>query len=103
MLSRHLAEIAKQVAPAAHAVLVLDGAGYHIASDLVVPDNLTLLILPPYSSELSLIENVWQYLRQNNLGKTSGPKPSSTHTPISSTPVANPEISSPMTSKPSPR
>ena len=54
----------------AYAVLVLDGAGYHIADDLVIPDNLSLLILPPYSPELNPIENVWQYLRQNKLAIT---------------------------------
>jgi transposase len=70
MLSLHLAEIGKQVAPGAHAILVLDGAGYHIADDLIVPGNLTLLFLPPYSPELNPIENVWQYLRQNKLAIT---------------------------------
>lgn len=70
MLSLHLAEIAKQVAVGAHAVLVLDGAGYHIAGDLVVPDNITLLKLPPYSPELNPVENIWQYLRQNKLAIT---------------------------------
>ncbi len=70
MLSLHLIEIGNQVAPGAHAVLVLDGAGYHIAGDLVVPDNISLLKLPPYSPELNPIENVWQYLRQNKLAIT---------------------------------
>lgn len=70
MLSLHLAEIGKQVAPGAHAVLVLDGAGYHVAAGLVVPDNISLLILPPYAPELNPIENVWQYLRKNKLALT---------------------------------
>jgi hypothetical protein len=63
----HLAEISRHVAQDAHAVLVLDGAGWHSAADLAVPDNLTLLPLPPYSPELNPVENVWQYLRQNQL------------------------------------
>jgi hypothetical protein len=63
----HLAEISRHVAQGAHAVLVLDGAGWHSAADLAVPDNLTLLPLPPYSPELNPVENVWQYLRQNQL------------------------------------
>ena len=73
MMSRHLAEIAKEVAPDAHAVLVLDGAGYHGTAKtrrpcgLVVPDTITLLHLPPASPELNPVENVWQYLRQNKL------------------------------------
>ena len=63
----HLAEISREVTPGAHAVVVLDGAGWHGAGDLAVPDNLTLLPLPRYSPELNPVENVWQYLRQNKL------------------------------------
>jgi DDE superfamily endonuclease len=66
-MSLHLQEISRQVTPGAHAVLVLDGAGWHGAAALVVPHNLTLLPLPPYSPELNPIENVWQHLRQNQL------------------------------------
>ena len=47
--------------------LSLDGAGWHSPAGLDVPDNLTLLPLPPYSPELNPVENVWQYLRQNQL------------------------------------
>jgi transposase len=64
-MNRHLAEIAGAVAPDAHAVLVLDGAGWHGAHALVVPDNISLVTLPPYSPELNPVENVWQYLRAN--------------------------------------
>jgi transposase len=64
----HLAEIGRQVAPGAHAVVVLDGAGWHAAGGLAVPENLTLLPLPRYSPELNPVENVWEYLRQNKLG-----------------------------------
>jgi hypothetical protein len=63
----HLAEIGRHVTPGAHAVLILDGAGWHGAADLVVPDNLTLLPLPSYSPEPNPVENVWQHLRQNQL------------------------------------
>ena len=63
----HLKEISREIAPGAHAVLVLDGAGWHGPAGLNVPDNLTLLPLPPYSPELNPVENVWQYLRQNQL------------------------------------
>ena len=64
-MNAHLAEISRSVAPGAHAVLILDGAGWHGANALVVPDNLSLLTLPPYSPELNPVENVWQYLRAN--------------------------------------
>ena len=69
-MSLHLAEIAKEVAPGAHAVLVLDGAGYHAATALKVPANITLLKLPPYAPELNPVENVWEYLRGNGLSNT---------------------------------
>lgn len=66
-MNLHLAEIGRAVAPGAHAVLVFDGAGWHTSPALVVPDNITLLCLPRYAPELNPIENVWEYLRQNNL------------------------------------
>jgi transposase len=69
-MNAHLAEIARAVAPGAHAVLVLDGAGWHGAKGLVTPDNISLLTLPPYAPELNPIENVWQYLRANKLSIT---------------------------------
>jgi hypothetical protein len=64
-MNDHLAEISRTVAPGAHAVLVLDGAGWHGGHAMVVPDNLSLVVLPPYSPELNPVENVWQYLRAN--------------------------------------
>ena len=66
----HLAEIAKTVTTDAHALLIVDGAGWHDAKDLSVPDNITLLKLPPYAPELNPMENVWQYLRVNKLAIT---------------------------------
>lgn len=64
----HLAEISSQVAPSAHAILILDGAARHKTGGApVVPDNITLVPLPPYAPELNPVENIWQYLRQNAL------------------------------------
>ena len=70
-MNAHLAEISRSVASGAHAVLILDGAGCHGAKALVVPDNLSLLTLPPYSPELNPVENVWAYLRTNKLAQMS--------------------------------
>lgn len=68
MMTLHLAEISANVAPGAHALLTIDGAGWHQTGDkLRVPDNITLLHLPPYSPELNPVENVWAYLRSNKL------------------------------------
>jgi transposase len=41
-----------------------------MAGALCVPDNITLLSLPPYAPELNPIENVWEYLRGNKLAIT---------------------------------
>ena len=49
-------------------MLTLDGAGWHQVGDrLRVPDNIGLLHLPPYSPELNPVENVWEFLRHNDL------------------------------------
>jgi hypothetical protein len=69
-MSLHLTAIGRKVAPGSHAALVLDGAGYHIAAALTIPENITLVRLPPYAPELNPIENVWEYLRGNKLAIT---------------------------------
>jgi hypothetical protein len=51
-MTAHLAEISAAVEPGAHAVLILDQAGWHMSKALVIPDNITLLPLPPRSPEL---------------------------------------------------
>jgi len=53
--------------PDDHCVMLLDGAGWHKANDLVVPANMTLLSLPPYSPELNPAEHVWEYIRENDI------------------------------------
>jgi hypothetical protein len=67
-MNHHLAEISRNVQPGAHAVVTLDGAGwYQTGGKLHIPDNISLLHLPPYCPELNPVENVWQYLRENYL------------------------------------
>ena len=51
----------------AHLVMVLDGAGWHVSRDLVVPPSITLVVLPPYSPELNPVERVWLHLRERFL------------------------------------
>lgn len=50
-----------------HALMVMDGAGWHRANDLELPSNVSLVILPPYSPELNPIERIWLYLRERHL------------------------------------
>ena len=50
-----------------HAALILDRAGWHMARELSVPDNIGLVPLPPYAPELNPVERVWLYLRERFL------------------------------------
>jgi len=66
-MNLHLQDISRQVTPGAHAVVVMDRAGWHLSKSLQVPANITLMPLPPKSPELNPVENIWQWLRQNHL------------------------------------
>ena len=64
-LQLHLNEISRHVADGAHAVLLMDRAGWHTTSALDVPENITPIFLPSRAPELNPVENIWQYLRAN--------------------------------------
>ncbi|MEI9986026.1 MAG: IS630 family transposase [Aliidongia sp.] len=64
-MALHLDEISKAVAPGAHAVLLLDQAGWHLSDKLDIPENITLMPLPSKSPELNPVENIWQFMRDN--------------------------------------
>ena len=64
-MQMHLDEISRNVAAKAHAVVLMDRAGWHKSDKLKLPKNLTIILLPSRSPELNPVENVWQYLRQN--------------------------------------
>lgn len=64
-MQAHLHEIGRTVARGAHAVLILDRAGWHTTGKLEVPKTMTLILLPSRSPELNPVENVWQSLRAN--------------------------------------
>lgn len=64
-MNQHLAEISRHVAENAHAVLIMDQAGWHLSKNLIVPGNITILTLPPRSPELNPVENIWQFMRDN--------------------------------------
>ena len=67
-MQAHLDVVGEAVAPGAHALLILDNAGWHTTPRLRIPRNITLVFLPPACPELNAAENIWQYLRQNYLG-----------------------------------
>lgn len=63
----HLDEVSKKIAKSYHGVLVIDNAGWHMANELIIPKNMTLIKLPPYSPELNPMEQVFQQLRKLKL------------------------------------
>ena len=66
-MNHHLRFISEQAGSDVHVILVLDRAGWHVAKALKVPDNISLLYLPPYSPELNPIERLWAYLKSHYL------------------------------------
>ena len=83
MMQLHLDEISCNVAEGAHAVLLLDRAGWHTTSKLDVPENITPIFLPSRAPELNPVENVWQVS-----APTGSQTPCSKTTTQSSTPHA---------------
>ena len=64
-MNLHLTEIARTVAPGAHAVLLMDQAGWHMTAALVIPGNISIIPLPAKCPELNPVENIWQFMRDN--------------------------------------
>lgn len=60
---RFLAQVS-QAHPEEYMVMVLDGASSHKSKDLNVPENVSLVLLPPYSPELNPAEQIWNVLRR---------------------------------------
>ena len=66
-MNHHLRFISEEAGTDTHVVLILDQAGWHIAKALQVPENITLLHLPPYTPELNPIERLWAYIKSHYL------------------------------------
>jgi transposase len=47
--------------------IIMDQAGWHRANDIILPDNIIIIYLPPYSPELNPVEKLWQYIKDNVL------------------------------------
>lgn len=62
-MTYYLGEVARRHA-GEFVLMVLDGAGWHVANDLAVPENMRLVRLPPRSPELNPAEHVWDELRE---------------------------------------
>jgi hypothetical protein len=67
IMGEHLSLISKRTQAGRYAVIIVDEAAWHqhyLAEEFA---NLSIIKLPPYSPELNSIEQVWQWLRQNEL------------------------------------
>ncbi len=62
-MSLHLKEVSKTANESTHIVMIMDRAPWH--RSVIVPENMTIIFLPPYSPELNPVEQVWDYLRSN--------------------------------------
>ena len=63
-MSLFLAEVAQRHANE-FVLMVMDQAGWHVAGELLVPSNMRLTFLPPYSPELNPAEHLWKALRED--------------------------------------
>jgi hypothetical protein len=63
MMNRFLEEVSR-VLSTYFIVMQVDGAGWHRAHDLVVPENIRLISQPAYSPELNPVEHIWEELRE---------------------------------------
>lgn len=70
MMQIHLDQISQHVQDGFHAIVLMDRAGWHITEALNIPENITLMPLPPYSPELNPMEQLWQQLRKIKLSNT---------------------------------
>lgn len=57
----------RMMAEHVHVVLMLDDAGWHVARDLRIPSNITLLPFPPYSPEFTPMERLWCWRKEHIL------------------------------------
>lgn len=65
MMISFFEQFAAEVSSDIHVVMVWDQAGFHTSKNLKIPDNVTIVPLPPYSPELNPVENLWHYLRSH--------------------------------------
>lgn len=62
--------MSEHLGPDRHAVVIVDGAGWHTERCVAAADNITLLFLPPYSPQLNSIERLWRWIKKRYLSNT---------------------------------
>ena len=71
MMQIHLDQISEQIQEDYHGIILMDRASWHTTEALIIPPNIHLMPLPPYSPELNPMEQVWQQLRKIKLSNTN--------------------------------
>jgi len=64
--SRQMNEFMRQLCdayPNDHIVLVCDNAWWHKSKYTVVPEQMTVIFIPPYTPEMNPIEQIWREVR----------------------------------------
>jgi len=65
-MNLYFAEMSKTLGDS-KAFIVMDQAGWHKSKNLTIPENISILYLPPYSPELNPVERLWQYIKNNTI------------------------------------
>ena len=65
MMNVFFEQFTAEVSSDVHILMIWDQAGFHTSKKLKVPENVTIVPLPPYSPELNPVENLWHYLRSH--------------------------------------
>lgn len=66
-MRQHLQQISNVTEKGRHAVVIMDGAGWHTEDTVHQFPNVSIIKLPPYSPELNSIEQIWSWMRQHHL------------------------------------
>jgi transposase len=65
-MNEFLAQLSKDLG-GKQVILVMDGAGWHKSKSLLIPENIEIVYLPPYSPELNPVEKLWQYIKSHTI------------------------------------
>lgn len=69
IFEKYLEEFSK-FNPSEFKIMIIDNAKFHSTKNIVIPDNIALINIPPYTPELNPCEQVWQYIKKRYKNKT---------------------------------
>lgn len=56
--------------PWQYKIIIMDNAGFHNLDGIEIPENISIINIPPYCPELNPSEQVWQYIKKRFKNKT---------------------------------